>query len=65
MEGSMINQMAMRLWDAGLAMPSLSCLIDRLLDRIEQFRDALVPTEAGRLSCAEAPAERPFDQFTG
>ena len=53
----MINRMALCVWGAGLAMPSLSWLIDEVLDHIDQFRDLLVPAHAQPLSRAEAPAE--------
>ncbi len=57
----MMHQMAERMWSAGLLMLSPGCLIDRLLDRIEDLRGVIVPAQADGLPCREVRIETRFD----
>ena len=59
----MINQAAERRWGASLSMLSPGFLIDRLLDQIENLRDAILPAQADRLSCEEMRIEAPLDRL--
>ncbi len=60
----MMNQTAMRMWDAGFSMLSPSYMIDRFLDRIEQLGNALMASaQADNSSRPEIPTETRLDQF--
>lgn len=60
----MMNQTAVRMWDAGLSTLSPGCLIDRFLDWVEQLGIAMmVPAPADNVSCREIRIETRVDQF--
>ena len=53
----MINQPAERLWRRALSVLNPSCLIDRLLDRLDEMGAAILPAQYGAASCSLAQAQ--------
>jgi len=51
----MMNQITMRRWGGVLSMLTPGRLVDRLLDWIENLRDAIQPIQADRLPDNVAP----------
>ena len=47
----MINQTTERVWRSALPMLSPLCLIDRLLDWVEELGAAILPAESNARSC--------------
>ena len=59
----MMNQITERMWGVRLSILSPTCLIDRLLDRIEELSGVILPAQANGLSCREIPIETRLDQL--
>ena len=59
-----MNGLAMRLWGAGFAMLSPGDLIDRLLDRLDRFREAMMPVQSAAPICATVPIKTSRDRPT-
>lgn len=53
----MINQTAEPIWRIALSVLNPSCLIDRLLDRLEELGAAILPAQYDARSCQLAPIE--------
>jgi len=58
--GSMMNQLAERMWGAALSM-SPEYLVDKFLDWLEKLRDAMELAEINRLAGNEARTKVLFD----
>jgi hypothetical protein len=58
--GSMMNQLAERMWVAALSM-SPGHLVDKFLDWLEELRGAMALAEIDRLACNEVRTRVPFD----
>lgn len=57
-----MTQTAVRMWDAGLAMLSLTFLIDRFLDWLDDVREPIMPAPIDRLAYQTTPIERLLDR---
>ncbi|WP_407177387.1 hypothetical protein [Bradyrhizobium sp. STM 3562] len=58
----MMNETAVRMWGAGLAMLRPAYLIDRFLDWVEKVSGPIMPAQVDTLSCQVARIEPLPDQ---
>jgi hypothetical protein len=56
----MMNQLAVRMWDAALSM-SPGHLVDKFMDWLEELRGAMALAETDRLARNELPTKVLFD----
>lgn len=60
-EGSIVNHTMARLRGAGSLLLNPQCLIDLLLDRLEELGTAMMPDQTELIPCRETRREAPFD----